>query len=76
MLRPSAVFDQLSERGMPRAISIHFGLNSLDGAHYSSGFRPLFACENDARDMATIARNNGFDATVLLTRIMHRGWRV
>lgn len=52
---------------MPYAASIHLGLNVLDAAHYS-GYPPLLACENDARDMAAIARMNGFEPRLLLGR--------
>jgi hypothetical protein len=51
-----------------RGISLHLGLNSVDPQHYDGWAGALSACENDARDMAAIARSQGFDATVLLTR--------
>jgi hypothetical protein len=52
---------------MPYAASIHLGLNALDAAHYS-GYPLLSACENDARDMAAIARMNRFEPRLLLGR--------
>ncbi|WP_410674140.1 caspase family protein [Amycolatopsis sp. cmx-4-68] len=39
----------------------------MDSQHYDGWAGALLACENDARDMAAIARSQGFDATVLLT---------
>ena len=53
---------------MAQGISIHIGLDEVDPAHYGTP-RPLHACENDARDMAEIARGAGFgERTVLLSR--------
>ncbi|MFE5907817.1 caspase family protein [Streptomyces wedmorensis] len=52
---------------MPTGLSIHIGLNSVDPAKYDGWDGQLNACENDARDMAAIARANGFGETVILT---------
>ena len=52
---------------MARGMSVHVGLNSFDPDHYGSP-GTLKACENDARDMARIAEDQGFEPTVLLTR--------
>ncbi len=50
------------------AISLHLGLNAVDPAHYAGWDGALAGCENDARDLAAIARSQGFDARVVLTR--------
>lgn len=52
----------------PRALSLHLGLNTVSAAHYEGWEGPLVACENDARDLAALARRQGYAATVLLTR--------
>lgn len=58
---------------MPKGISLHIGLNSVDPAHYVDGDgRPwdgaLNACEADARDMQALAKKRGFKTRqVLLT---------
>lgn len=52
---------------MPNYISVHFGLNKLDAAHYT-GWPLLFLCENDARDMAGIASANGFHSNLFLSQ--------
>jgi hypothetical protein len=52
----------------PRGLSIHIGLNRVDPAHYSGWSGELLACEFDARDMEELARMNGFEPSVLLTR--------
>jgi hypothetical protein len=54
---------------MPKALSLHIGLNQFDPGHYG-GAGTLAGCENDARDMAKLAKREGFTAIVppLLTR--------
>ncbi|CAL9362426.1 hypothetical protein SUDANB120_00694 [Streptomyces sp. enrichment culture] len=52
---------------MPAGLSVHVGLNSVDPAAYGGWDGRLLACENDARDMAAVARAAGFEPTVLLT---------
>lgn len=53
---------------MANGISLHIGLNRVDPAKYGGWNGQLNACENDARDMAEIARKTGFeDRTMLLT---------
>ncbi|MGW6454945.1 caspase family protein [Streptomyces sp. NPDC055078] len=52
---------------MANALSLHVGLNSVDPAQYGGWDGRLAACENDARDMARLARAAGFDDTTLLT---------
>lgn len=44
---------------MAKGISIHVGLNRVDPAWYGS-CRQLEGCEQDAKDMAEIARSQGF----------------
>ncbi|MFJ7067680.1 caspase family protein [Streptomyces sp. NPDC101115] len=53
---------------MPTGISLHVGLNSVDPDRYGGWDGTLLACENDARDMARLARAAGFADTVVLTR--------
>ncbi|MFI8520837.1 caspase domain-containing protein [Streptomyces sp. NPDC085481] len=53
---------------MPTGLSLHVGLNSVDPDRYDGWDGALVACENDARDMARLARAAGFSDTVLLTR--------
>lgn len=48
---------------MPRGISLHIGVNSLDPNHYTSEFGKLFGCHKDARQMANIARNHHFEVS-------------
>ena len=52
----------------PKGISLHVGLNRVDPIHYTGWKGELAACENDARDMETIARSQGFVAQSLLTK--------
>ncbi len=52
----------------PKGISLHLGLNRVDPVHYAGWKGELVACENDARDMETIARSQGFVAQSLLTK--------
>jgi hypothetical protein len=51
-----------------RGMSLHIGLNAVDPKHYAGWSGELFACENDARDMAAIATAKGMTPTVFLTR--------
>ena len=49
--------------------SLHLGLNAVDPSHYDGWSGPLGGCENDANDMAAIARSQGYASTkVLLTQ--------
>jgi hypothetical protein len=55
-----------------KGISLHIGLNQVDPNHYRDQFgQPwsgdLIACESDARDMQSIATEQGFSASMLLT---------
>jgi len=56
------------ERAKPKGISLHIGLNRVDPIHYASWKGELENCENDARDMETIARSQGFATQSLLTK--------
>jgi metacaspase-1 len=51
----------------PKGISLHVGLNRVDPVHYVGWKGELVACENDARDMETIARSQGYVTQSLLT---------
>ncbi|KIZ15092.1 caspase family protein [Streptomyces natalensis] len=52
---------------MATGLSLHVGLNSVDPAQYDGWDGRLVACENDARDLAELARGVGFEETVVLT---------
>jgi metacaspase-1 len=52
---------------MAKGISVNIGLNSVDPAHYNGWSGQLRACEQDARDMQSIAEAKGFDTKLLLT---------
>jgi hypothetical protein len=51
---------------MPRAISIHLGLNAVDAHAYLGWTGPLRGCENDARAMQALADARGFTSRLLL----------
>jgi hypothetical protein len=48
-------------------ISLHIGLNRVDPAHYQGWAGALQGCENDANDLAAVAKQAGFAESVLLT---------
>ncbi|GGO88874.1 caspase family protein [Wenjunlia tyrosinilytica] len=48
---------------MPTGLSIHIGLNAVDPARYEGWDGELIACEQDAQDMAQLAKNSGFTVT-------------
>jgi len=52
---------------MPKGISLHIGLNSVDASHYADWAGPLNACETDANDMGDLASSRGFETTMKLT---------
>ncbi|MEX0167857.1 caspase family protein [Streptomyces sp. LMG1-1-1.1] len=52
---------------MATGLSVHVGLNRVDPARYEGWEGTLVACENDAHDMARLARAAGFETTTLLT---------
>ena len=53
---------------MAKGISLNIGLNSVDPNHYGGWDGQLAGCENDANDMAKIARASNFDVKKLLTK--------
>src|SRR6185369_18081194 len=57
-----------SKLAKTKALSLHMGLNAVDPKHYAGWSGELFACEQDAKDMAAIASSKGIVPTVLLTR--------
>ncbi len=58
----------MSEQNERQGVAIHLGLNSVDPQHYQGWDGALAGCENDARDMAAISKEAGFDVTTLLTK--------
>ncbi|MFF5920438.1 caspase family protein [Streptomyces flavochromogenes] len=52
---------------MATGLALHVGLDSVDPARYEGREGTLVACENDAHDVARLARAAGFESTVLLT---------
>lgn len=57
-----------SRTAKPKGRSLHIGLNAVDPNHYAGWSGELFACENDAKDMADIATSQGMVPTILLTQ--------
>jgi hypothetical protein len=54
---------------MAAGISLHIGINQVDPDHYEGWDGELVACEADARDMAALAKKQGFtSSTLLLTK--------
>jgi hypothetical protein len=54
---------------MSNGFSLHLGLNAVDPDHYDGWSGPLAGCENDANDIAAIARGQSYSSTkVLLTK--------
>ncbi len=55
-------------KGMPKGVSVHIGVNTVDPAHYGGWSGPLAACEADAQDMQALAKSRGYaTSTMLLT---------
>lgn len=52
---------------MPKGLSLHIGVNRVDGNHYGGWEGPLNACEYDALDMQALAEKEGFHSQKLLT---------
>jgi metacaspase-1 len=52
---------------MPKGISLHVGLNRVDGNQYGGWNGELNACEADAQDMAALAKKARFSTQTLLT---------
>jgi len=48
--------------------ALHIGLNAVDPAHYAGWSGPLNACEQDARDMAAVAKKTRIKSSTLLTK--------
>lgn len=55
-------------KATPRALSLHLGLNAVLPSAYGGWSGDLNACENDANDMAALAKAQGMKPTVLLTK--------
>jgi hypothetical protein len=51
---------------MNRGISIHIGLNYVNTEHYGEGVSPLDTCEQDAKDMQSIAISQDFKSSFML----------
>lgn len=52
---------------MTKGLSLHIGLNAVDPHAYGGWDGELAGCENDARDMRTVAERLGYQASTLLT---------
>jgi hypothetical protein len=61
-----------AQPAVPRALSLHIGLNAVNPLHYSGWSGELHACEFDAREMKAIAKSRGMKPTVLLTKAATR----
>lgn len=57
---------------MPKGRALTIGLNAVDPKHYAGWSGELNACEADAEDMADIAKEQGFQAKTLLTKMATR----
>lgn len=53
--------------GQPKGMSLHLGLNTVDPGHYAGWDGRLKACEADALAMETLASDQGFTPTRLLS---------
>lgn len=54
---------------MGKGYSLHIGLNSVDPQKYDNWDGSLVACENDAKDMASIAKRQKYaDSKLLITK--------
>jgi hypothetical protein len=51
---------------MAQGISVHIGLNRVDPGQYEGWDGQLAACEADAKDMAALAKKQGFKSSSLL----------
>ncbi len=63
---PPAEANAAPETRVALALSLHVGLNRIDPAHYGDDGE-LFGCENDARAMERLARQQGYETRMLLT---------
>jgi hypothetical protein len=50
-----------------RGLSVHIGIINVDPVHYQGWDGRLYACEDDAQCMQELARECGFETTLLLT---------
>jgi hypothetical protein len=57
---------------MARGLSLHIGLNRVDAQRYAGWDGVLTACEADARDMAALAKAQGFAGSLLTTEHARR----
>jgi hypothetical protein len=57
---------------MARGLSLHIGVNVCDPDHYGGWSGPLECCEADADAIHTLARDAGFEPTVLKTALATR----
>jgi hypothetical protein len=57
---------------MPKGLSLHVGLNSVDPKHYDGWSGPLTACEADAEDMEAIATDQGYTTSICKTKAATR----
>ncbi|WP_306141475.1 SAV_2336 N-terminal domain-related protein [Roseibium sp. MMSF_3412] len=53
---------------IPRGLSLHCGLNTIDPENYGGWGGALAGCENDAIAMRQLASSQGFETTLLLTQ--------
>ena len=53
---------------MANGIALTIGLNAVDPKHYAGWSGELTACEDDAKDMANIAKSKKFQVETLLTK--------
>ena len=53
---------------MAKGICLAIGLNSVNPKHYDGWEGELAGCENDANDIADLARTANFDVKILLTK--------
>lgn len=53
---------------MPKGLSLHIGLNTVDPAHYGGWDGKLQACEADHEEMAALAKSKGFKTTALTSK--------
>jgi metacaspase-1 len=53
---------------MPKAISVHIGLNNVDPAAYGGWDGTLVGCINDAHELAMIATGEGYRTSILTDR--------
>ena len=67
-----ATTKRVTKPAKAKGLSLHIGLNAVDPKHYDGWSGELFACEQDAKDMAAIATSKGMVPTILLTRAATR----